>query len=146
MNLYSENKGHLYSLEKIYVSNTFKGNAKPGDFVVIYRNGDRYPKRYSSVCTCLALLEEIVVPKSKEEYLKVCSNKSVFTNDELNYFYDSKKYRTVIKLILYKTYLEKISLGQLIDIGFIKYDSGPRPFDEVPQNLYEFFLKEGKEK
>ena len=35
MNLYSENKGHLYSLEKIYVSNASTGGAKPGDFVVI---------------------------------------------------------------------------------------------------------------
>ncbi len=146
MNLYSDNKGHLYSLEKIYVSNAFTGNAKPGDYIVIYRSGDRYPKRYSSVCTCLAILEDIVVPKSKEEYLKVCSNKSVFTNDELNFFYDSKKYRTVIKLIPYKTYFEKISLGQLIDCGFIQYDSGPRPFVEVPARLYKLFLKEGEER
>lgn len=146
MNLYSKNKGHLYSLEKIYVSNAFTGNAKPGDFIVVYRSGDRYPKRYSSVCTCLAILEDIIVPKTKEEYLKVCSNKSVFNNEELNYFYDSKKYRTVIKLIPYKTYFNKISLGQLIDAGFVEYDSGPRPFDEVPPRLYGLFLKEDKER
>ena len=146
MNLYSENKGHLYSLEKIYVSNAFTGNAKAGDYAVIYRSGDRYPKRYSSVCTCLAIIEDIVVPKTKEEYLKVCSNKSVFTNEELNYFYDSKKYRTVIKLIPYKTYFEKISLGQLNDIGLVDYDSGPRPFDEIPTRFCKLFLKEGEER
>lgn len=143
MNLYSEDKGHLYSLEKIYVSNANTKNAKPGDFVVIYRKGDRYPKRYSSVCTCLAVLEEILMPQTKEEYLKVCSNKSVFSNEQLEYFYDSKNYRTVIKLILYKTYFEKISLDKLINIGFIDYDSGPRPFDEVPSKFYELFLEKG---
>lgn len=139
--LYSENKGHLYSLEKIYVSGVAGKNAKPGDFIVIYRNGDRYPKRYSSVCTCLAILEEIVLPHTQEEYLKECSNKSVFKNEELIDFYDTKKYRAVIKLIPYKTYLEKISLSELVDAGFVDYDSGPRPFDEVPERLYDLFLK-----
>ena len=146
MNLYSENKGHLYSLEKIYVSNAYTGEAKPGDFIVIYRMGDRYPKRYSSVCTCLAILEEIVRPKTKEEYLKACSNKSVFSIEDWNTFYDTKKYRTVIKLIPYKTYTQKISLAKLIDEGFINYDSGPRPFQEVPSRLYDMFLKKGDEK
>lgn len=146
MNLYSENKGHLYSLEKIYVSNAYTGKAKAGDFIVIYRSGDRYPKRYSSVCTCLAILEEIVYPKTKEEYLEICSNKSVFKKEELIEFYNGKKYRTVIKLIPYKTYFNKISLGRLIDIGFINYDSGPRPFDEVPPSLYKLFLEEDIEK
>ena len=115
---------------------------KPGDFIVIYRSGDRYPKKYSSVCTCLAVLEDIIYPKSKEEYLKECSNKSVFTKDELNDFFDSKNYRKVIKLILYKTYFEKISLSQLIDAGFIGDCSGPRPFDEVPSQYYKMFLQE----
>lgn len=145
MNLYSENKGHLYSPEKIYVSNACTKNAKPGDFIVIYRRGDRYPKKYSSVCTCLAILEDIVVPKTKKEYLDICTNKSVFSTEELNYFYDSKKYRTVLKLIPYKTYLNKITLGQLIDAGLVKYNSGPRPFDEVPKRLYDLFLEGEKE-
>lgn len=142
MNLYSGNKGHLYSLEKIYVSNAYSTKPKPGDFIVIYRSGDRYPKKYSSVCTCLAVLEDIVYPKSKGEYIKECSNKSVFTKDELNDFFDSKNYRKVIKLILYKTYFKKISLSQLIDAGFIGDCSGPRPFDEVPSQYYKMFLKE----
>lgn len=142
MSLYSENKGHLYSLEKIYVSGTFKTNPKPGDYVVIYRRGERYPKKYSSVCTCLCVLEESVNPKTLDDYLKVCSNKSVFSDDDLTNFYINKQYRTVIKLIPYKTYLKKISLGNLIDIGFIDYDKGPRPFDEVPPQFYDIFIKE----
>lgn len=146
MNLYSENKGHLYSLEKIYVSGSAGRNAKPGDFIVIYRNGDRWPKRYSSVCTCLAVLEEIVVPKTKEEYINECSNKSVFNIDELEKFYDDKKYRTVIKLIPYKTYFNKISLDKLIEVGLVEQNSGPRPFEEVPSTLYSLFLKEGEER
>lgn len=144
MSLYQDNKGHLYSLEKIYVSGTYKRNPKPGDFVVIYRSGDRYPKRYSSVCTCLCVLEELMIPSTLNEYLKECSNKSVFSEEELRNFYINKRYRTVIKLIPYKTYLEKISLGKLIDVGLVDYDSGPRPFDEVPKELYNLFMNEGQ--
>lgn len=144
MSLYQDNKGHLYSLEKIYVSGTYKRNPKPGDFIVIYRSGDRYPKRYSSVCTCLCVLEELMIPSTLDEYLKECSNKSVFSEDELRNFYINKRYRTVIKLIPYKTYLNKISLGKLIDVGLVDYDSGPRPFDEVPKELYNLFMNEGE--
>ena len=144
MSLYQDNKGHLYSLEKIYVSGTYKRNPKPGDFVVIYRSGDRYPKYYSSVCTCLCVLEEIKTPTSLEEYLSECSNKSVFSKKELENFFINKKYQTVIKLIPYKIYIEKISLGKLIDVGLVSYDSGPRPFDEVPKELYNLFMNEGE--
>ena len=143
MNLYAENKGHLYSLEKIYVSNASTKGAKPGDFVVIYRSGDRYPKKYSSVCTCLAVLEDVVYPKTRDEYLSVCTNKSVFSKEELESFYDNKKYRTVIKLILYKTYREKITKKQLNDIGLTEENSGPRPFTTVPSQYYKLFLKGG---
>lgn len=140
MSLYSENKAHLYSLEKIYVSGSHGKGAKPGDFVVIYRNGDRYPKKYSSVCSCLAVLEKIVEPRNLDDYLEECSNKSVFDNNELIDFYNTKKYKTVIKLIPYKTYLEKISLSELVECGLIEQDCGPRPFDQIPDNMQDMFL------
>lgn len=142
--LYSKKKGHLYALEKIYVSNTTNKGPKPGDLVVIYRMGDRYPKRYSSVCTGLAILEEIIFPQTLEEYLNVCSNKSVFGTSELKDFYLTKKYRTVIKLILYKTYLNKISLDTLISNGLLDFDKGPRPLTEIPKSYHKLFLKEGE--
>ena len=146
MKLYSKKKGHLYALEKIYVRDTKNKGPKPGDLVVIYRMGDRYPKRYSSVCTGLAILEEIIFPQTLEEYLNVCSNKSVFDTSELNYFYLTKKYRTVIKLILYKTYLNKISLDKLIQAGLFSFDEGPRPFTEIDDKYRAIFLKEPKTK
>ena len=139
-NLYSGNKGHLYSLEKIYVSNSFGGTAKPGDLLIIYRKGDRYPKKYSSVCTGVAVFEEINKPQDKEKYLNICSNKSVFTEEELNRFYDENNYRSVVKLIPYKTYFEKISLQKLYDEGII-IEGGPRPFEKIPNKYRNLFMK-----
>ena len=52
----------------------------------------------------------------------------------------------MIKLTPYKTYSQKITLEQQIECGFIPYNSGPRPFQEVPSSLYGLFLKEGDEK
>ena len=145
-NLYSDNKGHLYALEKVYVSNSRNHNVKPGDLIVIYRIGDRTPKRYSSVCTSLAVLEEISYPNNIEKYLDMCSNKSVFSEEELNDFYTNKNYQTVIKLILYKTYLNKISLDKLIQAGLFSFDEGPRPFTEIDDKYRAIFLKEPKTK
>lgn len=142
MSLYSENKGHLYSLEKIYISGTYKTSPKPGDLIVIYRNGDRYPKKYSSVCTGLCVLEDVIRPLTLDDYLNECKNKSVFTKEELVEFYNNKKYRTVIKLIPVKSYTNKITLNALINAGFIGYDSGPRTFDEVPEDYQRLFLEE----
>lgn len=146
MSLYSENKAHLYSLEKIYVSGASTNGARPGDFVVIYRSGERWPKKYSSVCTGLAIIEEISKPDSLDDYLNLCSNKSVFEKKTLMQFYNDKKYKTVIKLIPYKTYFKKISLNELIGVGLVDQYSGPRPFDIVPENLYTLFLNGGEER
>lgn len=143
-NLYTGNKGHLYSLEKIYISNSYGGMAKPGDLLVIYRKGDRYPKKYSSVCTGVAVFEEIRTPKNKEEYLDICSNKSVFSEEELNKFYDENNYKTIVKLIPYKTYFNKISLQQLYDEGII-LEGGPRPFEKIPNEFSDLFLKGDEE-
>lgn len=137
MNLYSENKAHSYSLEKIYISGTYKNEPQPGDFLLIYRRGERYPKRYSSVCTSIAILEEIIKPTSLEEYLNICKNKSVFSREQLIEFYMNNKYRTIIKLILYKTLENKITLDSLIKWGYIDSNSGPRTFDELPEKYFK---------
>jgi len=142
MNLYSENKAHLYSLEKIYVSGTFNQFPKPGDIIVIYRSGERWPKKYSSVCTGLAILEGLYYPKTLDEFLSLCSNKSVFSDKELSMFYSNKKYRTVVKLIQYKTFDKKITLEALQNEGLVGEFSGPRPFDRIDPKHYGLFMKE----
>lgn len=140
--LYEGNLGHRYALEKIYVTGALQIDAKPGDFVVIYRNGERWPKRYSSVCTGLCVVEEIDYPKTIKEYLDICKNKSVFTEEELKQFYS--KYKAVVKLIHLREFKYKIPLSTLQDKGLIGQNSGPRPFTKIPIQFISIF-KEGKE-
>lgn len=141
MSLYLEDKGHLYSLEKMYVTNMQDIKARPGDLLVVYRMGDTLPKHYSSVCTALAVFEEAVTPKTLEDYLAECKNKSIFTEEELKNFYCSRKYRTIVKMIFLRNYNRKITLKELREKGIVNYNSGPRLFSEIPSQDYKFFVE-----
>ena len=46
--------------------------------MMIYRTGESYPKRYSSVITGIAVIESITDTKSVDECLELCKNRSVF--------------------------------------------------------------------
>lgn len=139
MSLYSEEKGHLYSLEKIYVTDAYDIQAKPGDLLVIYRMGERYPKAYSSVCTSLAIFEESVIPNNVEEYLNTCKNKSIFEESELRRFYERGKYKTVIKMIFLRNFESKITLEELREKRLVDSQSGPRPFSRIPDGYISYF-------
>lgn len=140
MSLYSAEKGHLYSLEKIYVTNADPSNVKPGDLLIIYRMGTCFPKKYSSVCTAIAVFEKAVTPNSLEDYLKECKNKSIFEENELKRFYNSFQYTTVVKMILLKTLAKKITLNELQKKGLVDRKSGPRPFDLIAkEDIIDFF-------
>lgn len=116
MSIY-ENEPCSYAVEKIYVCGWPKINARPGDLVFIYRKGEYRPKKYHSVISGMAILQEIIYPKSEEEYLGLVKNKSVFTDDELKSFYRNDKYRTVIKLLFLKPFDRKVTLKRLYDLG-----------------------------
>lgn len=60
MHLYQENKAHRYAIEKIYLTGLYRVNAKAGDLLLIYRTGDRTPKKYSSVITGVAIVEDVI--------------------------------------------------------------------------------------
>ena len=116
MSIY-ENEPCSYAVEKIYVCGWSRINARPGDLVFIYRKGEYWPKKYHSAILGMAILQEIIYPKSEEEYLGLVKNKSVFTDDELKSFYRNDKYRTVIKLLFLKPFDRKVTLKQLYDLG-----------------------------
>lgn len=141
---YKQEFGRLYSLNKIYVSNVLHSKSStvcPGDIVVIYRMGDPSTyKNYSSLCTGLAVIQEIIYPKSLNEYLEICSNKSVFSNEELIKFYNERKYRTVIKIIPLYTYKKKIILKSLREMKIYGHEAGPRTFDKISEVFKDKFL------
>lgn len=141
MHLYKDNKAHRYALEKIYISGATNIKAKPGDLVFIYRTGDRYPKRYSSVVTGLAIIEDIIYTSSVEECIEKCSNRSIFTEQEIKEIY--KKYNVIVKLLDYKPLKNKIILDKLYGYNIVENKSGPRPFQCISKKDAKILLNEG---
>ena len=68
--LYDKELSHRYALQKNYVTGAFKfENISAGDFVFIYRKGDREPKKYSGCLTTVCVLNKIIKPKTLKEFL-----------------------------------------------------------------------------
>lgn len=145
--LYEGGRAHRYALEKVYVSSksTCYIDAKPGDVLLIYRKGDRWPKKYSSVVTGEAIFESAGSPNTLEDYLKECKNITVVTELELRSFFNNQKYRTVIKLIYFETFKNKVTLDFLQHEGIIKIDSGARPFDPLSEMQFRSIINKARE-
>ncbi|AVP53582.1 Uncharacterised protein [Clostridium tetani] len=98
------------SIEKIYLSGANLSEYDRGDIIVIYRTAD-YGKRaeFSAVATSICVVQEIKHINEFEnydEFSNYCIKHSVFTNDELKSFWQTKKYKYLIKM-LYNVALNK---------------------------------------
>jgi len=145
---YSNDKtAHRYALEKVYVSGKDMRyiTAGPGDIVVIYRKGDRWPKKYSSVVTGTAVIEKIIAPSTLSDYLKECKNISVFSDEELTKFYIDKKYKTVIKLIQLDSFDKKITANFLQENGIIEENGGARTLQAMSAEQFRLIIDSAKD-
>lgn len=143
MHLYQENKAHRYAIEKIYLTGSPNIMANPGDVVLIYRTGERYPKKYSSVVSGIAIIQEIYSTKNAEECIEICKNRSIFSEDEIRKQHCHRS--TVVKLLDYIPFKNKVKNYQLIDNGIIPGGTGPRAFDPVSKEHFEIIYKLGME-
>ena len=81
-----------------------------------------------------------------EEYLKYCKNRSVFTEEELINFYTKSKYRTIVKLLYYYGFKNKVVLNDLYKLNIIPDGSGPRLNTIISKQQFEQILKLGVRK
>lgn len=143
MHQYNENLAHRYAIEKIYLTGAWNIPAKPGDVLLIYRMGEGCFKKYASVVTGMAVLQGISYTKTVEECIKICKNKSIFHEEEIRDNYD--KYPNVVKLLDYKPFLNKVTLGTLRERGIIDKQGGPRPFTPLVEEQFEIIYGLGME-
>ena len=143
MHLYEENKAHRYALEKIYLSGAYNIKAKAGDLVLIYRMGERLPKKYSSVVTGIAVVEDIIPTRTVEECISICKNRSIFSEDQIKELYSIRS--KVIKLLDFVSFKNKVTLNRLQELRIIPKDSGARQFAEVTFEQFETIYKMGME-
>ena len=135
------NKAHQYALEKIYLTGANTDGIEAGDIVLIYRIGKDMFKRYSSTLTGVAIVQEIIETKDADECIKICSNRSIFSEKEIRAFHD--KYPTVVKLLYRNSFDHKILLDYLWQKGIIEQNSGPRSFQPLSNDYFSLLYKKG---
>lgn len=134
------------SIHKIYVCNMDGVKyLRKGDLLAIYRTSDGGPARFRSVVTSICTVEEVKVKSdfdNEEEYLRYCSQYSIFTEAELKYCF--KKQNVFVIKMLYNIALNKrVTNGSLID------DFGISPniywgFFQLTDDQFKMLLEKGK--
>ena len=138
-------KPHRYALQKVYISFSYKRDMHPGDFLVLYRKGSTPGRKgYESVVSTIGIIDEVKYNfSSKEEFLKYCENRTVFTPEELDCFWQTKRGSLlVIKFIFVKSLSKRLNLKHFWDNGLIPQNSGPRPFDIMTDNNFDSILRD----
>ncbi|MGS0943695.1 N-acetyltransferase family protein (plasmid) [Pseudomonas luteola] len=115
-----EDISHANSIHKVYLT-SMNGieKLKQGDVVVIYRMTDgKGPAHYRSVATSICVIEEyrdINSFSNRQEFFSYCRPHSVFTQDELNYFWNSKRFRHVFKFTYNIAFKKRVTRGVMIE-------------------------------
>lgn len=143
MSLFEE-RACSYAIEKIYVCKVIADALSVGDVMVIYRIGNRYPAKYYSVATGYCVIQEICKPKTFEEFCKVCSNKTVFDNNQLKELYFKQKRKMVIKLLYINSLEKKVIYGDMLDYNIINRDDGPRLTTLLSKEQFDKLIEIGK--
>ena len=108
------------SIHKIYLCNMQGVSAfRNGDIVLIYRTNDKKGyARFRSVMTSVCIVEESININqfnTLEDFLSYCRPYSVFTEDELIEFYQTKKYTYIVKMTYNLAFKKRVTRGELID-------------------------------
>jgi hypothetical protein len=111
---------HTNSIHKIYLC-SMQGvtNFKYGDIILIYRTSDgQGHARFRSVITSVCVVNEsinISQFNTLEDFLSYCRPYSIFTEDELREFYQTKKYPYIIKMTYNLAFKKRVTNGYLKD-------------------------------
>ena len=146
---YIDNVAHRYALQKVYITWGMKTGVKRGDILVFYRNGEEgTSKKYTSVMTTVGVIDDIIESfRSKEDFMRCCENRSVFTKGELEEFWNRHRYNLcVVKFIYIRSFENRLNLGYLWDTRIVAPYGGPRPFDKLTDVQFEQIVKDSKTK
>ena len=138
---------YRYALQKVYISwTTVANNAQPGDLVLFYRMGDEGTnKKYSSVVSTIGVVESIISHfDNREDFLSHCQNRSVFTLDDLNSFWNNEwrqRNMKVMKFLFVKNLKKRPTLEVLWEEEIIPPPNGPRQFTEMSDVHFNLLLE-----
>jgi len=142
-----EDLSHTNTIHKVYICSMNVGRIMKGDILVMYRCSDgKGPAYYRSVVTSLCVVEEIRSRKDfrdKGDFLNYARPHSVFSDEELDSWWDSGKRMHVIRMTYNAAFGKRTTRGQLIDtVGL----SATRRYDffELSQTQFDHILRLGQ--
>lgn len=136
-----------YALQKVYISWTPERSINPGDLILFYRMGEEGSnKKYSSVLTTLGMVDQVYYNfKTKDEFLRHCQNRSVFSKDDLDYFWDKHRANLmVLKFVFVKSLKNRLTLDYLQQLRVVEPTKGPRPFMRISDDIFKKILSDSK--
>ncbi len=119
---------HSNSIHKIYLC-AMEGltEFKPGDIVVTYRTSDQLGNaRFRSVITSVCVVEEyknIGYFNNLQSFLDYASSYSVFTEQELTSFFNSKRYPHILRFMYNTAMTKRVIREKLIEVVGLPEDA-----------------------
>lgn len=136
-----EQQPHRNAIRKVYVSRSIFRDLYPGDTIVFYRTGGKY----KSVVTTLGIVEDIHVEiRDEEQFIRLCRQRSVFTDDELrkHWRYRPSNRPFVVDFLYAYSFPRRPNMEALIEHGVIRdVESAPRGFEQVTSAQFETILR-----
>ena len=83
------------------------------------------------------LLEKVTCREDKENFVKECKNRSVFSEQELRSLFRNKGYRTIIKILFLEGFDNKVNLATLRNNGILSEDEAPRINTMISKTNFE---------
>lgn len=150
--LYNENANivqdvsHTNSIHKIYLTAMFGAQSlHSGDVLIIYRTSDGMgPAYYRAVATSVCVVEEVRNINEFPTYTdfhRYCSSYSVFDENELSFFYSSKKYPYIIKFSYNIALKKRLTRGSLLENGWL--GESRLGIDPIPSDIALKIMQEG---
>jgi rRNA-processing protein FCF1 len=141
---YVENEPHRNAIQKVYISKSFNRDLSPGDIILFYRTGGYY----KSVISTLGIVENVIHNiKDEAEFIKLCKNRSVFTDDKLIEYWNRKArngkwYKPFIVNFLYLySFPKRLNMEQLIKLGVIAdVSKAPQGFEQIDQAKFKTIM------
>lgn len=139
---------HTNSIHKIYLSSmNGVSELKRNDVLIIYRTkDDKGPAHYRSVVTSACVVEDsrsIFSFANKSDFLDYCSPYSVFNDNELNSFWNNKKYKYIIRFTYNAAFKKRLNRQFLID-NYIIDANEYAGFTKLDKDNLKFLFNQGQ--
>lgn len=133
-----------YAIKKYYISATgFKQKPNIGDNLIFYRMKEGFiPAKYSSVLTTIGIVTDIYTPTNINDLVNKVKGKTVYTEEAIRNYYNSRINITYIIEFAYITTLEnKINLNDCLE-NSILFDY-PRGVEKITKEQFDKILEIG---